>query len=195
VRKWTHSAVHQPWFINEWQASIDALDEAFAMGFTEVPLPVPTKGCHTAPSHAGQRKGCTFSDDIQLYLGLEDELYAFSTTIRHESLQQWPEKPWRLATTRLKPTMTANDTLSQQFGTTPNCHFLGEREAPRSVTKYKKISTKTKFHIGDKMHAHYLSGCVICERFMTGMALWNVSKKARSSMSVHGIFIQQGRRV
>jgi hypothetical protein len=130
VRKWTHSAVHQPWFINEWQASIDALDEAFAMGFTEVPLPVPTKGCHTAPSHAGQRKGCTFSDDIQLYLGLEDELYAFSTTIRHESLQQWPEKPWRLATTRLKPTMTANDTLSQQFGTTPNCHFLGEREAP-----------------------------------------------------------------
>ena len=65
----------------------------------------------------------------------------------------------------------------------------------RSVTKYKKILTKTKFHIGDKMHAHYLSGCVICERFMTGMALWNVSKKARSSMSVHGIFIQQGRRV
>ena len=94
VRKWTHSAVLESWFVSEWQASIDALDEAFALGFVEVPQPVPTRSRH----HAS--KLCSFSDDIQLYFGLDDEIHAFSTSIKHEFLQCWPEKPWRRRTTR-----------------------------------------------------------------------------------------------
>ena len=80
VRKWTHRAVHEPWFISEWQASIDALDEAFALGFADVPLHVPSRCCRIV-SCAPQRKVCSFSDDIQLYLGLDDEISAFSASL------------------------------------------------------------------------------------------------------------------
>ena len=72
--------VHEPWFISEWQASIDALDEAFALGFADVPLHVPSRCCRIV-SCAPQRKVCSFSDDIQLYLGLDDEISAFSASL------------------------------------------------------------------------------------------------------------------
>ena len=132
MRKWTHRAVHESWFISEWQASIDALDEAFALGFADVPLHVPTRCCRTVSS-APHRKVCTFSDDIQLYLGLDDEIFAFSTKIKHEALQHWLEKPWRLRSTRATSSTNmriADDKPSLQLNPTPNCHFLGENEAP-----------------------------------------------------------------
>ena len=139
MRKWTHRAVHEPWFISEWQVSIDALDEAFALGFADVPLHVPSRCCRIV-SCAPQRKVCTFSDDIQLYLGIDDEIFAFSTKIKHEALQHWPEKPWRLRSTRATSSnalrnsstnmRTADDHLSDQPDPIPNRHFLGENEAP-----------------------------------------------------------------
>ena len=114
VRKWIHSAVHESWFVSEWQASIDALDEAFTMGFAEVPQLVPTRDCNPASNQSHLPKTCTFSDDIQLYLGLDDEIQAFSTSIKHEFLQHWPDKPWRRRITR--PTsISGTDDREQSF--------------------------------------------------------------------------------
>ena len=133
MRKWTHRAVHESWFVSEWQASIDALDEAFALGFAEDPLHVPVQGRQICQAPRGKR--CAFSDDVQLFLGLDDEIFAFSTTIKHEVLQHWPEKPWRHGSARAISSShgsrkLTNDISSQQYAPKPNCHFLGETEAP-----------------------------------------------------------------
>ena len=114
MRKWAHPAVHESWFVSEWQASIDALDEAFNLGFVDFPQPVPTRSRNSDAVPPRSPKFCSFSDDIQLYLGLDDEIHAFSTTIKHESLQCWPEKPWRRRIT--KPTsMSGTDDFEQTY--------------------------------------------------------------------------------
>ena len=92
--KWSHRATRKAWFVSEWQAEIDALDEAFAFGNAWTsPVPIERKGCQVTPEN---KKRCTFCDDIQVYFGLDEEIRAFSTKIAHDYLQQWPDKPWRL---------------------------------------------------------------------------------------------------
>ena len=97
VLKWGHAAVKRRRFVSEWQASVDALDEAFALGFAH--------GSHYVPfvSQEAQHgtcspKTCSFDETIQIAFGLDDELRMFSTVMPHDSLQQWSDKPWKLRT-------------------------------------------------------------------------------------------------
>ena len=61
VRKWIHSAVHESWFVSEWQASIDALDEVLHYGF-----------CWSSStcSHKGLQSGfqsISFAENLHLF--------------------------------------------------------------------------------------------------------------------------------
>ena len=102
--KWSHRATKKRWFRSEWQASIDALDDAFALGFADDHRPVPiahgpAPSCPSTlwqnseektaldfaalhrpaldvPEHArtSKRRSCSFADDLELYISLEDSL-------------------------------------------------------------------------------------------------------------------------
>ena len=93
--KWLHPVVKKRHFVSEWQASIDALDEAFALGFAEGPRHVPLPSMDTTP-HSKSLRTCSFADIVEVAFGLNDEFQTFSTSIPHESLRNWKEKPWKL---------------------------------------------------------------------------------------------------
>ena len=96
--KWLHPVAKKRHFVSEWQASIDALDEAFTLGFAEVPRRVPMPSMDTTTNSKSLRT-CSFADIVEVAFGLEDEFQTFFTSIPHESLRNWKEKPWKLRPT------------------------------------------------------------------------------------------------
>ena len=127
VLKWLHPAVRKRHFVSEWQANIDALDEAFALGFADGPQPVPSPSLE-APTKSKSLRTCSFADSIQLAFGLEDEYQTVSTSLPHESLQHWADKPWKLRSRRTK---TRAGRFFAEDQTEPPCIVL--RRSPRGA--------------------------------------------------------------
>ena len=106
LMKWSHSATTKSWLVSEWQAATDALDEAFVLGFaTASHVPGELKVCRD-PGRTKEQ--CRFCEEVQIFFGLEDEIKSFSTTILHEFLQRWADKPWRLRSSSTRKS-TQND--------------------------------------------------------------------------------------
>ena len=93
-----HAKICKDWFVSEWQAGIDALDAATDLGYPLGNLHVPASQS-TAPRDRPLRT-CSLNMNVQLYLGLDDEIKAHPIEVPHESLSGWLEKPWRLRSTR-----------------------------------------------------------------------------------------------
>ena len=93
VMHWSHSVVWEKIFTSFWQAQQDASDLALELGVQEG-LRVDTFSL--PPRNKVVRHTVTFCEDIQLFLGGEDNKEFQPVFLRHEALSHWELKPWKL---------------------------------------------------------------------------------------------------
>lgn len=106
VMHWSHSVVHEKNFVSFWQAQQDASDLAQELGIPEsvrvdtFSLPPRKKAtCHTV----------VFCEEVQIFLGNEENMEFQPVSLQHDALSQWERKPWALRPISLpsNPTLPA----------------------------------------------------------------------------------------
>ena len=87
---WAHSVIEERDFVPEWRALEVGTDLAREFGFSQISvdafaLPLRHKQvCHKV----------RFNSEVEVLLGMEDDLHFQSLSVAHDSLFQWPDKPW-----------------------------------------------------------------------------------------------------
>ena len=97
--KWLHSVFHEPDFCDEWTA----LNKAFTLAWEFAPLTNYCSESHSvSPTHlvrkTNSKKSVQFSDEVQLFIGLDDDQDFARLTVPWQSLCM-PDKPWSLRET------------------------------------------------------------------------------------------------
>ena len=138
--KWGHSIVTEVDFMDEWTAqdrafhlAIECRAHNFASGSPSFTINLPA---HHLLRKRFFQKRVSFCEEIELFLGLDDDRDFFSITVPHQSLHM-PDKPWSLVSP-FEPDGHTKQKVDR-YAPAPSCE---EHEAARSCSHVDPFCNK-----------------------------------------------------
>ena len=193
---WTHSIQYEPFYVSPFQACLNALSLQWEVGFDHLArlpqLPaIKSPYCASSPSTSilSQRphssdvhtKHVRFDDQIDIFLGDDEEIAMGKIQVAQIALHNWPTKPWsRKRIRKQNPYLTGFDTFPRfsevmQPPEPSSCASLLSRDCkslPVDESQSDTISFVQNLHFKQAIHSDHDVDLV--ETFGEGRTVPNV---------------------
>ena len=93
VQRWTHSVTELSDFQAPWQSAEKAVELAYSLGFVGTAAPLESQPTSSRRQVFSQVR---FNEELEVFLGTENDVHMHKLSVEHFALQDWTEKPWSL---------------------------------------------------------------------------------------------------